>query len=153
MIEARHISHSHSLDLHTCKGEVLCIIRGGCCQDDTQNISSNWLSSHAYKKNLTKSVALVRERTILTERPLLVSEVSANFWGIEGVAWWVQRIPYNSHIFGFLDRCWYFSFQVAAQLYSRGWVDPVPDPLPLRKSGIAGNRTRTSGSVARNSDH
>jgi hypothetical protein len=32
-------------------------------------------------------------------------------------------------------------------------VDPVPDPLPLRKSGSAGNRTRTSGSVARNSDN
>jgi hypothetical protein len=36
-------------------------------------------------------------------------------------------------------------------LYSRGWVDPVPDPLLLRKSSSAGNRTRTSGSVARNS--
>jgi hypothetical protein len=32
-------------------------------------------------------------------------------------------------------------------------VDPVPDPLLLRKSGIAGNRTRASGSVARNSGH
>jgi hypothetical protein len=32
-------------------------------------------------------------------------------------------------------------------------VDTVPDPLLLRKSGSAGNRTRTSGSVARNSDH
>jgi hypothetical protein len=32
-------------------------------------------------------------------------------------------------------------------------VDPVPDPLLLRKSGSAGNGTRTSGSVARNSDH
>jgi hypothetical protein len=32
-------------------------------------------------------------------------------------------------------------------------VDPVPDPLLLRKSGNAGNRTRTSGSVARNSDN
>jgi hypothetical protein len=32
-------------------------------------------------------------------------------------------------------------------------VDPVPDPLLLRKPGSAGNRTRTSGSVARNSDH
>jgi hypothetical protein len=32
-------------------------------------------------------------------------------------------------------------------------VDPVPDPLLLRKSGSDGNRTRTSGSVARNSDH
>jgi hypothetical protein len=32
-------------------------------------------------------------------------------------------------------------------------VDPVPDPLLLRKSGSAGNWTRTSGSVARKSDH
>jgi hypothetical protein len=31
-------------------------------------------------------------------------------------------------------------------------VDPVPDPLLLRKSGSVGNRTRTSRSVARNSD-
>jgi hypothetical protein len=31
-------------------------------------------------------------------------------------------------------------------------VDPVPDPLLLRKSGSAWNRTRTSGSVAKNSD-
>jgi hypothetical protein len=30
-------------------------------------------------------------------------------------------------------------------------VDPVPDPLLLRKCGSAGNRTRTSGSGARNS--
>jgi hypothetical protein len=29
-------------------------------------------------------------------------------------------------------------------------VDPVPDPLLLRKSGSAGNRNRTPGSVARN---
>jgi hypothetical protein len=33
------------------------------------------------------------------------------------------------------------------QLYSRGRFDPVPDPLLLR-TGSAGNRTRTSGSVA-----
>jgi hypothetical protein len=32
-------------------------------------------------------------------------------------------------------------------------VDPVPNPLLLRKSGSAGNRTRISGSVTRNSDH
>jgi hypothetical protein len=37
------------------------------------------------------------------------------------------------------------------QLYSRGWVDPVRDPLLLRKSGSAENRTRNSGSVSRNS--
>jgi hypothetical protein len=47
----------------------------------------------------------------------------------------------------------YFFFQVAPQLYSRGWVEPVPDPLLLRKCSSAANRTRCSGSVARNSDH
>jgi hypothetical protein len=46
-----------------------------------------------------------------------------------------------------------FFFQAALLLYSRGWVDPVPDPLLHRKPGSAGNGTRTSGSVARNSDH
>jgi hypothetical protein len=32
-------------------------------------------------------------------------------------------------------------------------VDPVPDPLLLRKSGSTGNRTLISGSIAMNSDH
>jgi hypothetical protein len=32
-------------------------------------------------------------------------------------------------------------------------VDPVPDPLLPGKSSSAGNRTRASGSVDRNSDH
>jgi hypothetical protein len=32
-------------------------------------------------------------------------------------------------------------------------VDPVPDPLLVRKYGDAENRTQTSGSVARNSGH
>jgi hypothetical protein len=59
--------------------------------------------------------------------------------------------PYG-RILGFLDRSRYSFFQVAPQLYSQGWVDPVPDPQ-LRKSGSAGNRTQTSGSVARNSDY
>jgi hypothetical protein len=60
--------------------------------------------------------------------------------------------PYG-RILGFLDRSRYFIFQVAPQLYSRGLVDPDPDPLLVRKTGSAGNRTRTSGSVARSSDH
>jgi hypothetical protein len=53
----------------------------------------------------------------------------------------VQRIP-TAVNFGFLDRSRYFSIQVIPQLSSRGWVDPVPDRLFLRKSGSAGNRTR-----------
>jgi hypothetical protein len=37
-------------------------------------------------------------------------------------------------ILGFLDRNRYFFFQVAPQLYSWGWVDPVTNPLLLIKS-------------------
>jgi hypothetical protein len=54
--------------------------------------------------------------------------------------------------FVFLDRGRYFFFQVAPQLSSRGYVEPIPDPLLLRKSGNVGNRIRTSGSVSRKSD-
>jgi hypothetical protein len=60
--------------------------------------------------------------------------------------------PYGC-ILGFLDRSSYFFFQAAPQLYSQGWVDPVPHPLHLRKSGSTRKRTRTSESVVRNSDH
>jgi hypothetical protein len=55
-------------------------------------------------------------------------------------------------ILGFLERSRYYFFQVAPQLYSRRWVDPVPNPLLLRKSGSSRNRTRISGSVARTSN-
>jgi hypothetical protein len=48
--------------------------------------------------------------------------------------------PYSC-ILNFLDLICYYFFQAAPQLYSRGWVDPVPDPLLLRKSGSAENRT------------
>jgi hypothetical protein len=52
--------------------------------------------------------------------------------------------PYG-RILAFLDRSRYFFVQVAPQLYSRGSEEPVPDPLLLRKSVSAGNRTQTSG--------
>jgi hypothetical protein len=41
-------------------------------------------------------------------------------------------------------RTWIATYfiQVAPQLTSRGWVYLIPDPLPLRKSGSAGNRTQ-----------
>jgi hypothetical protein len=65
----------------------------------------------------------------------------------------VSTTDLYDRILGFPDRSRYFFFQVAPQLYSRGWLDPVPDPLLIRKSGSAGDRTRTSGSVGRNSAH
>jgi hypothetical protein len=42
----------------------------------------------------------------------------------------------------FLNRSRYFFFQVAPHLSLRGWMGPVPDPLLLRKSGSAGNRSQ-----------
>jgi hypothetical protein len=48
--------------------------------------------------------------------------------------------PYGC-ILGFVDQNCYFIFQVAPHLYSQGWVDPLPDPLLLRKSGSARNGT------------
>jgi hypothetical protein len=44
----------------------------------------------------------------------------------------VSATDLHGRILDFLDRSRYFFFQVAPQLYSRGWVDPVPDPLHLR---------------------
>jgi hypothetical protein len=45
-------------------------------------------------------------------------------------------------IFGFIDQSRYYFFQVAPQLSSRGWVDSVSDPVLLKKSDTAVNRTR-----------
>jgi hypothetical protein len=73
--------------------------------------------------NNNNSVASVRERTILTEKPPFVDEVSANFC-VE--SWSARRIP--TAVISVLDRSRYFFFHVAPQLYSRGWVDPVPNP-------------------------
>jgi hypothetical protein len=70
------------------------------------------------------------------KKPPLVSEVSANF-ADRGCCVVNVTDPY-CRILDFLYRSSYFIFQAAPQLYSRGWVDPVPDPLLLRKSGSAG---------------
>jgi hypothetical protein len=105
------------------------------------------MSSESIKKI---SMVWVRERTIPTERPPPVGEVIANFCGQR-----VQRgqrdgslTPYSR----FSRQEPLLFYQVAPQLYSRGWVDPVPDKLLFFFSGSAGNRTRASGSVAKTSD-
>jgi hypothetical protein len=91
-------------------------------------------------------VAWVRDRTVPTDRPPL-GEVSAKF--ADRVCHVVSVTDPYGRILGFLDRSRYFFFEVAPQLYSRGWVDPVPDPLLLRKSGRAGRLTTSAPSVSR----
>jgi hypothetical protein len=72
------------------------------------------------KHNASKTPwSLVRNRTIPTERPPPVGEVSANVLRIEGVAWSAQWIP-TAVNFGFLDRSRYIFIQVAPQISSRG---------------------------------
>jgi hypothetical protein len=75
-----------------------------------------------------------------TERPPLVGEVVPTFADRECCE--VSATDHPVVSLGFLDRSRYYFFQVAPQLSSRGLVNPVPDPLLLRKSGSAGNRTQ-----------
>jgi hypothetical protein len=96
------------------------------------------------------SMAWVRKKTILTEQPLLVGKVIAKHLRIESATWSARRIPTAVSRFSRQEPL--LLYQVAPQLYSWGWVDPVPDPL-LFFPGSAGNRTRASGSVAKNSGH
>jgi hypothetical protein len=48
----------------------------------------------------------------------------------------------NGRKLAFLCRSNYYFFHKAPRLYSRVWVDSIPDPLLLRKSGSTRNRTR-----------
>jgi hypothetical protein len=100
----------------------------------------NLYSSPSSIKTKTNSVAWVRQRTIPTERRCLSAKLVPTF-AARGCHAFSVTDPYG-RILGFPGRSRYFFFQVAPPLYSQGWVDPIPDPL-LRKSGSAGNRTRT----------
>jgi hypothetical protein len=56
-----------------------------------------------------------------------LSAVSANFLRIESATWSAWRIPMA--VFSVFWQEPLLFYQIAPQLYSRGWVDPVPDPL------------------------
>ena len=61
---------------------------------------------------------------------------------VQGTLWLAKSLSLNLNL-RFLNRIRYFSYQVATQFSSRGWVDPVPDPiLPEKFQGVAGNQTR-----------
>jgi hypothetical protein len=104
------------------------------------NCSLPWALSHAAAFAI-KLVSSLRATEIasLQERSLATTSSPHSSVRIELLAPHAQP---QERILGFLDRSRYFFFQVAPQLYSRGWVDLVPDPLLLRNSGSAGNRTR-----------
>jgi hypothetical protein len=93
-------------------------------------------------------MASVRKRTIPTERPPLVSEVSANFFADRGCHVVSVKDPYG-RILGFLDRSHYYFFQIAPQLYSRSCIGPCSRPTTFFLV-VPGTEPGTSGSVARN---
>jgi hypothetical protein len=64
-------------------------------------------------------VVLVRERTVPTERPPLLGEVSANFFA-DRRCYVVRAADPHGLILVFIDRSRYYVFQVAPQLHSRG---------------------------------
>jgi hypothetical protein len=97
-------------------------------------------SDMQFSTEINNSVALVRERTMLTSDRCLSAKLVPTFPD-RGCCVVSTTYPYGRNL-GFLDRSRCVFFQVAPQLYLRGWVDPVPDPLLLRKSDSAGNWTR-----------
>ena len=69
---------------------------------------------------------------------------------IQGALWLAKRLSLNLN-FSFLNRIRYFSYQVATQLSSRGWVDPVPD-LILPEKFLGYSRESNPGPLGWQSD-
>jgi hypothetical protein len=99
--------------------------------------------SNNNNNNNNSSVALVRKRTIPTERPPLVGEVSTNFCGQKGVVGSARRIPYGRNL-GFLDRAGYNrekhlaspgnrtpTIQPVAISTERSWLPHIIDTLNI----------------------
>jgi hypothetical protein len=77
-------------------------------------------------------MAVVLKRAIPTERPPLVSEVSANLLRVEGVAWSAQRIPTAVNL-GFLDRSCYFFIQSSSSIVLTRLSEPRSRPPTSQK--------------------
>jgi len=87
------------------------------------------------------SVALVRTRTIPTERPPPVGEVSANFCGKRDVTWSAQRVPTAVNLC-FLDLEPLLFHSSSSSIDLTRLSEPRSRPNTTQKSGSAGDRTR-----------
>ena len=67
-----------------------------------------------------------------------------------GALWLAKRLSLNLN-FTFLNRIRYFSYQVATQFSSRGWVYPVPDPI-LPEKFLGYSRESNPGPLGWQSD-
>jgi hypothetical protein len=88
------------------------------------SITYECLDNYTFRKK--NSVAFSTQANYTDRATAACRRILCQLLRIEGVAWSAQRIPTAVNL-GFLDRSNYFSIQVAPQLSSRGWVDPVPD--------------------------
>ena len=72
----------------------------------------------------------------------------------QGALWLAKHLSLN-HNFSFLNRISLLLIQVAIQMSSRGWVDPVPDPiLPEKFLGYSrGIELGTSWIAVRRANH
>jgi hypothetical protein len=86
----------------------------------------------------TNSVAFVCKRTIPTHD---LRGSQCRVLGVEGVVRSAQWVPRGVNL-GFLGCSHYFFFQVAPQISSWDWVEPLPYTIFLRKSGSARNRNQ-----------
>jgi hypothetical protein len=86
-----------------------------------------------------------------TERPPLVGEVNDNFCGYRVLRGQRDGSLRPNFRLSIPEPLLFLPTRYSVILMRLS--GPVPDLLLLRKSGSAGNRTRTSGSAARNSDY
>ena len=77
------------------------------------------------KKHKIRSMALQLQRA-------KTNWSSCSQMPVQGALWLVKCYP-STLISVLLTGFRYFSYQAATQLASRGWVDPVPDPILLEK--------------------
>jgi hypothetical protein len=120
--------------------EHVCVLRNSTAAEQKRSVlGSNPIFPHPLQSclKITKklnSVAWARERTFRPSDRLLSAMLVPTF-ADRGSHVVSATDPYGRNL-GFLDRSRYLFFQVAPQLYSRGSVDQVPDPLLLRQCGI-----------------
>ena len=82
----------------------------------------SWSSILYIINKINKSVAL-QHRRVKTDRQVVTTR-----WQYKGALWLAMRLSLNLN-FSFLNRILLLLIQVPTQLSSRGWVDPVPDPI------------------------
>jgi hypothetical protein len=103
----------------------------------------NWKSQSTKKDAVLTNSMAYSPQTIYTDWATAAGKwVLVQTFADRGVSRGQRGWTHTAINLSFLDWSHYFFFQVAPHLSSRGWVGPIIDPLLLRKSDSAENRTR-----------